>query len=128
MSYAIRNTLILLVTLFLIAGGGFGYYKFYLEGRIASLEQELEIKKRDFTSKQNINNEFNRVNGTYMAALEIIENYDKTLFPSSKSDDVYDFLNEINNDGGDRIFFAGCASSAARRQATPTRTISRPRS
>ena len=105
MSYAIRNTIILLVTLFLIVGLGFGYYKLYMEGRIENLQQEVENKRDDFNSKQSINNDFEQLNNTYQRALNIISNYDKTLYPKRKSDDVYDYLNKINEDGGNRIYF-----------------------
>ena len=105
MSYAVRNTIILLVTLFLILGLGFAYYKFYMEGRIESLQQEVQTKRDDYRSKQNINDDFEALNDTYQAAIEIVSNYDKALYPSSKSDDVYNYLNQINEEGGNRIFF-----------------------
>lgn len=105
MSYAVRNTIILLVTLFLIAGLGLGYTKFYLKGEIESLEQELSTKQQDFNSKQNINSEFSELNQRYETALEVIANYDKALYPSNKPDDVFNFLNLINQDGGNELFF-----------------------
>ncbi|MBO6524406.1 MAG: hypothetical protein JJ971_11305 [Balneolaceae bacterium] len=105
MSYAVRNTIILLVTLFLIAGSGLGYTKFYLEGEITSLQEEVNRKQQDLNSKQNINNEFTELNERYQTALQVIENYDKALYLSNKPDDVYDFLNTINEDGGNQIFF-----------------------
>ncbi len=105
MSYAIRNTIILLVTLFLIIGIGLGYNKFFQENQIEELQEELTRKQQDLNSKQNINNEFSELNDRYQSALSIISNYDKMLYTSNKPDDVYDFLNEINRDGGNRIFF-----------------------
>tara|TARA_R110000868_G_scaffold304437_28_gene565525 strand:- start:21146 stop:22009 length:864 start_codon:yes stop_codon:yes gene_type:complete len=105
MSYAVRNTIILLVTLFLIVGLGFGYTKFYLQGRIGSLEQELSTKQQDFNSKQNITNQFSELNRRYESALEVIANYDKALYKSNKPDNVYNFLNLINEGGKDPIFF-----------------------
>jgi hypothetical protein len=105
MSYALRNTLILLVTLLIIAGGGFVYYKFFLEGRIESLQQEVETKRKDLTSKQNINNQYEELNTAYEAALRIVSNYDKALYPVNKPDDVYDFLNSVNMEGGNQITY-----------------------
>lgn len=105
MSYAVRNTIILLVTLFLILGLGLGYTKFYLKGKIESLEQELTNKEQDFNSKQNITNEFSELNMRYETALEVIANYDKALYPSNKPDDVYDFLNTINQEEDNSVFF-----------------------
>ncbi len=105
MSYAVRNTIILLVSLFLIVGSGYSYLKFFLEAERDSLQQELDTKKRDFDAKQNINNEFNELNDRYQAALRFIENYDKSLYPTNKPDDVYDFINAINENGGGKIFY-----------------------
>ncbi len=105
MSYALRNTIILLVTLSLIIGLGLGYTKFFLEGKIDSLEQELTRKQQDYNSKQNINNEFTELNERYETALGVIANYNKTLYTSNKPDDVYDFINTINEDGGNQLFF-----------------------
>ena len=105
MSYAVRNTIILLVTLFLIVGAGLGYAKFYQEGRISALQEELNRKQQDLNSKQNINNDFAELNDRYETALRIISNYDKTLFQSNKPDDVYDFITEVNSDGGNQIYF-----------------------
>lgn len=105
MSYGLRNTIILLVTLSLILGLGFGYSKFYLDARIESLQEELTLKQQDFNSKQNINNQFSELNDRYESALSVIQNYDKTLFTTNKPDDVYDFINMINQDGGNKIYF-----------------------
>ncbi|RNC85360.1 MAG: hypothetical protein ED557_00880 [Balneola sp.] len=105
MSYAIRNTIILLVTLFLIVGLGLGYNNFFQESLIEDLQLEITSKQQDLNSKQNINNEFSELNDRYQSALGIISNYDKMLFTSNKPDDVYDFMNEINKDGGSRLFF-----------------------
>lgn len=105
MSYAVRNTIILLITLFLIGGLGFAYSKFYLEGKVESLQQELSTKQEDLNSKQSINSEFSQLNDRYQTALQVIENYDKTLYESNKPDNVYNFLNQINANGEDRIFY-----------------------
>lgn len=105
MSYAIRNTIILLVTLLIIWGAGFTYSKFYIEGKVESLEQELETKRNDLNAKQNINSQFDDLNQRYIQALEVIGNYDKTLYPSNKPDDVFDFINKINEEGGNQISF-----------------------
>jgi Tfp pilus assembly protein PilO len=105
MSYAIRNTLILLVTLFLIVGLGLSYAKFFLEGKVEDLNSEYAAKQTDFNSKQNINAQFDELNARYQSALAVMENYDKVLFPSNKPDDVFDFLNAVNEVGGNQIIF-----------------------
>lgn len=103
MSYAIRNTIILLVTLFLILGIGFSYSNFFLESKLEDLQNSLVSKQNDLNSKQDINTQFTELNERYEAALEVMGNYDKILFPSNKPDDVYDFLNQVNAAGGYQI-------------------------
>ena len=105
MSYAVRNTIILLVTLFLIIGAGLGYAKFYQEGKITTLQEEFSRKQQDLNSKQNINNDFAELNERFQTALRIINNYDKSLFQSNQPDDIYDFITEVNADGGNQIYF-----------------------
>ncbi len=105
MSYAIRNTIILLVTLFLIVGAGLGYAKFYQEDKITSLQDEIGRKQQDLNSKQNINNDFAELNSRYETAVRIINDYDKTLFQSNQPDDIYDFITEVNSSGGNQIYF-----------------------
>jgi hypothetical protein len=91
--------------LFLIVGIGFSYSKFFLESKIERLESELANKQNDFNSKQSINSQFTDLNERYEVALEVIANYDKVLYPNNKPDDVYDFLNQVNEEGGNGIFF-----------------------
>lgn len=105
MSYAIRNTLILLTTLLLILGLGFSYSKFFLESKVEDLQSSLTNKQNDFSSKQDINSQFTELNTRYEAALEVMGNYDKIMYPTNKPDDVYDFLNRVNSEGGYQISF-----------------------
>lgn len=105
MSYAVRNTIILLVTLFIIIGLGAAYSQIYLKNKINDLENELSAKQSDLSSKQNINADYAELITTYEAALNVIENYDKVLYESNKPDNVFDFLNKINEFEGNKIFF-----------------------
>jgi hypothetical protein len=105
MSYGLRNTIILLITLFLILGIGFIYTEFVLDRKLNNLKNSITLKRNDLNSKQNINIQFNELNERYKAALEVMGNYDKILFSSNKPDDVYDFLNRVNAAGGYEINF-----------------------
>lgn len=105
MSYAVRNTIILLVTLFIIIGLGAAYSQIYLKNKINDLENELNAKQSDLNSKQNINADYAELITTYESALNVIENYDKVLYESNKPDNVFDFLNKINEFEGNKIFF-----------------------
>jgi len=105
MSYAIRNTLILLVTLLIIVGLGISYSKFFLDSKIENLQSSFASKQNDLNSKQNINDQFLELNTRYEAALEVMGNYNKILYPSNMPDDVFDFLNRVNQEGGYQINF-----------------------
>lgn len=105
MSYGLRNTIILLVTLLVIMGIGFSFSYFYLDKQIVKLEGELKSKQTDFNSKQTINQQFEDLNSKYEIALEVMSNYDKVLYPSSKPDDVYDFLSSVDQLGGNNLTF-----------------------
>lgn len=97
--------MILLTTLLLILGLGFSYSKFFLESKVEDLQSSLTNKQNDFSSKQDINSQFTELNTRYEAALEVMGNYDKIMYPTNKPDDVYDFLNRVNSEGGYQISF-----------------------
>lgn len=105
MSYGLRNTIILLVTLLVIVSIGFSFSYFYLDKQIVKLEGEVKSKQTDFNSKQTINQQFDQLNSKYEVALEVMSNYDKVLYPSSKPDDVYDFLSSVDQLGGNKLTF-----------------------
>ena len=99
MSYAIRNTIILLVTLLLIVGIGYSYSEFYLQNKVSNLQEELRTKQNDFNSKDQINSQFEELNNTYEKALKVIENYDKVLYQNNRPDNVFEYSNIIIKGG-----------------------------
>ena len=105
MSYAIRNTIILLVTLLLIVGIGYSYSEFYLQNKVSNLQEELRTKQNDFNSKDQINSQFEELNNTYEKALKVIENYDKVLYQNNRPDNVFEFLNKVNGFGDDKVYY-----------------------
>lgn len=98
MSYALRNTLILTVTLLLIAGSAFAYIKFVQQSEIEELSKELESLNTDYTAKAQIRDEYPPLLSRYNKAKEIVLNYDKQLYLDNNPDDVYDYLSEINDE------------------------------
>lgn len=98
MSYALRNSLILLVTLLVIAGAAFSYIKFIQQGEINQLTTELEALNRDYTTKTNIRDQYPPLLERYNKARDIVLNYDKKLYDSNNPDDVYNYLSEINDE------------------------------
>ena len=95
MSYAFRNTIILLVTLLVIAGGGFSYLNFITKPKIEKLEKNYQARQKDYKAKEAISNQFQAVNGAYVKALELISMYDKSLFEKNAPDDVFEHLSNI---------------------------------
>ncbi|MEP2447343.1 MAG: hypothetical protein ABJI69_08945 [Balneola sp.] len=98
MSYALRNSLILLVTLLLIAGAAFSYIKFVQKAEINDLTTELESLNRDYSTKTEIRDQYPPLLERYNKARDIVQNFDKKLYSSNNPDDVYDYLSEINDE------------------------------
>ncbi|MEX0720849.1 MAG: hypothetical protein WD059_09290 [Balneolaceae bacterium] len=106
MSYAVRNTIILLVTLFLFVGGAFSYIKFIQETKLEELDSAYTEKQKDYDAKKATSDAYPEMNETYQQAVAVIEGYDKTLFKKSEPDDVFDYLNVISNSSpSSKIFF-----------------------
>lgn len=107
MSYAVRNTIILLVTLFLIAGGAFAYIQIVQKNHLEDLQSEHATLQQDYNSKKAISDEYPEMFETYQAALAVINNYDKSLFETNDPDDVYDYLNTLSNSSANsQIYFS----------------------
>lgn len=98
MSYALRNSLILLVTLLSIAGAAFSYIKFVQKTEINDLKTELESLNRDYGTKTEIRDQYPPLLERYNKARDIVQNFDKKLYSSNNPDDVYDYLSEINDE------------------------------
>ncbi|MEX0608262.1 MAG: hypothetical protein WD016_06245 [Balneolaceae bacterium] len=106
MSYAVRNTIILLVTLFLFVGGAFSYIKFIQEEKLEKLQSTHAEKEGDYNEKKATSDAYPEMNETYQAAVAIIEGYNKSLFLTNDPDDVFDYLNQISNSSSSsQIFF-----------------------
>lgn len=106
MSYAVRNTIILLVTLALFVGGIFSYIKFFQMVELEKLQDTYAVKQKDYQEKKETSDAFAALNATYQQALAITQNFDKSLFPHPDPDDMYDYLDLISNDGANsRVYF-----------------------
>tara|TARA_R110002124_G_scaffold165010_2_gene332348 strand:- start:2981 stop:3841 length:861 start_codon:yes stop_codon:yes gene_type:complete len=97
MPYAVRNTLILMVTLFILGGSAFAYIKFVQQAEIEELSTELESLNKDYTAKTRIKDQYQPLLERFNKAKNIVLNYDKQLYPFNNPDDVYDYLSEIND-------------------------------
>ncbi len=106
MSYAVRNTIILLVTLALFVGATFSYIKFFQLEELEKLEEVYAEKQKDYQAKRETSDAFPQLNDTYQQAVAIINNFDKSLFPAPDPDIVYDYLDYISNKSANsRVYF-----------------------
>ncbi len=87
-----------------MAGGAFAYIEFYLNSKVNQLEDSKQQKQADFNQKKAIVDDYAEVLSNYQESRERIENYNKSLFPSSNPDKVFDYLNKLN-DGNSQIIF-----------------------
>lgn len=97
MSYGIRNTLILLIVLTTFVGAGWGYIYFYQQPEIESLQKELQNKKQELNTDQQIANQYPTLQKQFDKSSEFLNNYKKALYPSSNEDYVFAFLNSISS-------------------------------
>jgi hypothetical protein len=103
MSYALRNTLILLFFLLLIYGGGYAYMKFFQEVEIEQLEERSERLNSELMESSQIAETVPMLREQYENATEVIENFDKTIFHTNNPDEIFRFLSLINE--GTRVDF-----------------------
>ncbi|MCC5942375.1 MAG: hypothetical protein JJU37_12620 [Balneolaceae bacterium] len=98
MKYGIRNTLILIFTLLLLAGGGY----FYIENRfsedIEMEKQRTEELRSELQDVQQSAGMFTSAQANYNTALYTRLNHPKELFRSHNSGNLYNYLQELNRD------------------------------
>lgn len=106
MSYAVRNTIILLVTLALFVGAAYSYIQFFQAPEIEELQDSLEETRQDYNAKRATSDAFPQLNETYQQAVSIIEGADKSLYKKPDPELVYDYLNRISNSASDsKVYF-----------------------
>lgn len=96
MSYSVRNTIILLTALVLLAGSGWGYIHFKMNPRIDTLQTSLEAKKKELASMQSAVQGFEKLHTTLNSGKARLRQYPKALFPSDDHSVIYGFLNRAN--------------------------------
>lgn len=116
MSYALRNSLILLVVLILFVGGGWSYFYFVQIPEIESLEEQVEAKSQELREKREIASRYPTVLEQFENATFFINNFDKTLYPDSNEDRVFDFMNNLNTGNSYTDFSFSFSDSTAQDQ------------
>jgi len=97
MSYAIRNTIILLVALSLILGGGYAYLEFIQKPQIDRLDQELTQLNSEYSVLSETAAELPSTLERYEESKAFIESFEKTLFDNNNPDETFRFLSIINS-------------------------------
>ncbi|HYW35307.1 MAG TPA: type 4a pilus biogenesis protein PilO [Balneolaceae bacterium] len=97
MSYAIRNSLILLIVLLLFVGGGWGYIYYFQQEKIDKLQKELTTKKHTLKQKQQIADQYQPISKSYKKASKYYKNFQKALYVSSSQNKVFGFLTRLNH-------------------------------
>lgn len=100
MSYAIRNTLILLFVVLLIYGSGYAYMHFIQKPQIEGLESEKALLETEFAQDSQTADMLPALRIQYEESQAFIDNYDKTIFPNNNPDEVFRFLTELNRQAG----------------------------
>lgn len=96
MSYALRNTIILLVVLVTILGLGYAYFAYVQQPQIDSLESVVSERETELRNKQNIVAQLADLQVQFEESSEFIENFPKTLFRTSDPDQIYRFLSILS--------------------------------
>lgn len=96
MSYAIRNTIILLVVLSLILGGGYAFFEFVQKPQIEALNQDISQLDIAYSSLSETASLLPSTLEYYEESKVFIESFEKTLFDNNNPDETYRFLSIIN--------------------------------
>lgn len=98
MKYSIRNTIILLLTLIIMVGGGWLYIHNRFDEEIVNTRATLNEKQLELEEVQGLANQFSVAQANYNDVIFTRMNHPKELFPSHSSSDLYNYLQEINED------------------------------
>jgi len=98
MKYSIRNTIILLLTLTIMVGGGWLYISNQFDTEIENTRTLLTEKQAELEEVQELASQFSAAQANYNDVIFTRMNYPKELFPSHSSSDLYNYLQEINED------------------------------
>lgn len=92
MSYSLRNTLLLAVTLFIMLGTGFTWLWFGSWQELGELEKSNEVQRAQLAGLTAEVTRFSEVYEQNETLTHRIDNYPKTLFPSHRLPHLYDYL------------------------------------
>ncbi|MEN9839500.1 MAG: hypothetical protein RL177_979 [Bacteroidota bacterium] len=97
MSYALRNTLILLSTLVIMIAGGWLYLRQFPDKELKAYETVIAQREKDLATFKSKTEGFDLVREQYIRSLYRKENYNKELFGSNNVAEIYDFIRRLND-------------------------------
>lgn len=95
MSYALRNTIILIVVLVALLGSGWGYIHFVQEKKITQMENNLRQKKQKLQNDKGIANQYDEVVTKYAKKRIQLKKFSKTIPTSLTVSSLYAYLNRV---------------------------------
>ena len=96
MSYALRNTLILLTSLVLLAGGGWLYISYSMDSVISEQEVEITQKQGQLDQLNTKANDYLIIQERHATQKYQYDNYNKELLIDNNVATVYEYLRRIN--------------------------------
>jgi hypothetical protein len=96
MSYALRNTLILLTTLIIMIAGGWLYINYSFSNEFETLQSQITRKQRDLRQLTTKADDFLMIQDRHARIIFELENHNKELLADNSVATVYDFLRSIN--------------------------------
>lgn len=96
MKQGLRNTLILILTLFLIVGGGWFYLEYIFNNQIEEASTELERVENELMIVREFSEMYANAQATYLDAVFVRENHPKELFLNSNTSQIYNYLQALN--------------------------------
>jgi len=96
MSYSIRNTLVLALTFFLLAGGCAIWLYYYEYKPLETKEEVIQNQRVQLASLKSDADRFNQVYDAYTTLNHNIDNYPKTLFPDNRLSGLYDYMRKAD--------------------------------
>ncbi len=83
MSYALRNTLILLAVLGILSFSGWGYLHFIQSKEIVTLEAQIKSTKQKLRNDNNVADRYQSVLKQYVIMQAKLQQFNKVLFPEA---------------------------------------------
>ena len=97
MSYAIRNTLVLIIVLLVLLGSGWGWLKFQYGNALSLLETELKIKEARLTQLETVFADYDYMQDMLTSTLRRWEYYPKILLRESSIHETFRYLESIES-------------------------------